>query len=256
MDLSRAQNGSADRAAPALIGFTRAERHRSRALCRSWRWIHGPAGPDGVIPKLPAPPTPWRGSLWTPHCPAHPSRARGRGTHSPVFIVIPRSQFSSFGMISPTVVALSASSPSEVRDPPPRAGAQSAASIGVGRRWGLSQSLWRRILFSPITSAAHGGATGAAATPREMRGVPGAEQDPGRRARSSAPHLSRDKDTAGHCLAPSSQSGESHQDRGSSRSLAEGWDKRSGWDKVKREVAKWSRICPAHGWDKLQGPLV
>lgn len=165
MDLSRARNGSADRAAPALIGFTRAERHRSRALCRSWRWIHGPAGPDGVIPKLPAPPSPWRGSLWTPHCPGHPSRAQGRGTHSPVFIVIPGSQFSSFGMISPTVVALSASSPSEVRDPPPRAGAQSAASIGAGRRWGLSQSLWRRILFSPITSAAHGGATGAAATP-------------------------------------------------------------------------------------------
>lgn len=222
MDLSKAQNGSADRAAPALIGFTRAERHRSRALCRSWRWIHGPAGPDGVIPKLPAPPSPGRGSLWTPHCPGHPSRAQGRGTHSPVFIVIPGSQFSSFGMISPTVVALSASSPSEVRDPPPRAGAQSAASIGAGWRWGLSQSLWRRILFSPIT----GGATGAATTPRDTRDVPGAEQDPGRRARSSAPHLSRNKDTAGHCLAPSSQSGESHQDRGSSRSLAEGWDKR------------------------------
>lgn len=180
-----------------------------------------------------------------------PHQGRREGELIPLpFIIIPGSKFSSLGIFSPTVTVLSASSPSEVQDPLPCAGAQSPASIGSGWRWGLSQSLWRRILFFLITSAAHGGATEAAATPGDMGDIPGAEQDPACGAQSSAPHPSWDKDTPGHCLhthkdIPSSQSGKSHQDRGSSQSLAK------GWDKVKREVEEWSRICPAYGWEKL-----
>lgn len=86
---------------------------------------------------------------------------------------------------------------------------------------------------------------GATTTLRDTGNIPGAEQDPGCGAQNPAPHPSGDKDAPGHCLARSSQSGESHQDQGSSQSLTE------GWDKVKREVEEWSRICPAQGWDKL-----
>lgn len=227
MDPSGAGNGSADLAAPALIGFTRAERHRSRALCCRWRWIHGQAGLDGVIPKLPAPPSPWEGSLWTPHCLGRPSsRAQGRGTHPSTFIIIPGSKFSSFGIFSPTVVALSSSSPSEVQDPLPCAGAQSPASIRAGWRWGLPNPFGEGSSFPP----SHLRRMEEPLQPRGTRDIPGPGQDPACGAQSSAPHPSGDKDTPGHCPAPSSQSGKSHQDRGPSQSLAE------GWDKVKREV--------------------
>lgn len=90
-------------------------------MCRSWRWIHGQAGPDGAIPKLPAPPSPWKGSLWTPRCLGRPSsRAQRRETHFPPFIIIPGSKFSSFGIFSPSVVALNvvAHPPLKFRMPP------------------------------------------------------------------------------------------------------------------------------------------
>lgn len=148
MDPSRARNGSADLAAPALIGFTRAERHRSRALCRRWRWIHGQAGLDGVIPKLPAPPSPWEGSLWTPHCFGHPSsRAQGRGTHLSTFIIIPGSKFSSFGIFSPTVVALSSSSPLKFRTPYPVQGHKARLQSEWGGGGGFPIPLEKDPLF-------------------------------------------------------------------------------------------------------------
>lgn len=161
-----------------LIGFTRAECHRSRALCCSWRWIHGQAGLDGTIPKLPAPPSPWTGSLWTPPCPGYSSsRAQGRGTHSLTFIIFPGSKFSSFGIFSPTVVALSASTPSEIRDPPPTPMWEHKAQLQSeqGGGGGIPNPFGEGSSFPP----SHGGATGAAATPRDTGDVPGADQDPG-----------------------------------------------------------------------------
>lgn len=64
--------------------------------------------------------------LWgqTPRCPQRSPRALRKGTSFPVFVIILGSKFSSFVLFFPTVVALTASSPSEVWDPPthPRRG--------------------------------------------------------------------------------------------------------------------------------------
>lgn len=102
--------------------------------------------------------------LWgqTPRCPQRSPRALRKGTSFPVFVIILGSKFSSFVLFFPTVVALTASSPSEVWDPPthPRRGGtkpsfnqSGAAGEGGG---GCFPNPFGEGSFSPppITSAA------------------------------------------------------------------------------------------------------
>lgn len=194
------------------------ERQRS-SHCPGADWLHRSRAPSipGFVPQLEMDPwaswagwgdpktastsIPLEGLTQDPSLPWTPLiKSTAKGNSFPTFIITPGSKFSSFAIFSPTVVALNvvAHPPPKFRTPPPRVGAHSPVSVGAGWRWGLSQSLWRRILFCPIKSAAHGGATGAAATPRDTGDIPGAQQAP----QSSALHPSRDKDTPGQPLQP------------------------------------------------------
>lgn len=102
--------------------------------------------------------------LWgqTPRCPQRSPRALRKGTSFPVFVIILGSKFSSFVLFFPTVVALTASSPSEVWDPPthPRRGGtkpsfNQSGAAGEGRG-GCFPNPFGEGSFSPppITSAA------------------------------------------------------------------------------------------------------
>lgn len=203
----------------------------------------------------------------TPHCPGCSPRAQGKGKSFPVFVIILGSKFSSFVLFFPIVVALTASSPSEVWDPPththPQRGGtkpsfNQSRAAGQGRRRVLSRSLWRRILFSPaFTSAASPSGTRRSHMSRRslVPAVPlqshqpeghtrlrGQSRDPASGNQTFAPHPGRAEDppsTLPSSLQPKLLN--PVRGEGSRQPLTE------GWDKVRRRQAKRSRICPTKG---------
>lgn len=167
--------------------------------------------------------------LWgqTPRCPQRSPRALRKGTSFPVFVIILGSKFSSFVLFFPTVVALTASSPSEVWDPPthPRRGGtkpsfnqSGAAGEGGG---GCFPNPFGEGSFSPppITSAASPSGTrmsrrslvpAVTLQPRRPEGcarLQGQSQDPTSGDQTSASHPGGGARTLHpHCPAPSGQS--------------------------------------------------